>query len=151
MHRRQKIFYRIGLVLIFIFGGVFAAEASKANPVPRECRVWFEKAKIDSSKSCAMDCALIKSDMGTFDCSQFCDDLCVSLKKSDSANFGFKVSSLYPGLTEAEKQFVDNNPQMAVHAYWLSWRAENLCKEVYLISDTNDESDACPFYLGSST
>lgn len=98
-------------------------------------------------KSCAMDCALIESDMGTFDCSRFCDDLCATLKKSEPADFGFKLSSLYPGQTEAEKQFVDESPKMAVEAYWLSWRAESICKEVYFISDTNGGSDACRHFI----
>jgi hypothetical protein len=90
---------------------------------------------------------MLKSDMATFDCSRFCDELCRPVHKTEPIDFGFKLSSLYPGLTEAEKKIVDKNPHKALYAYWLSWRAESVCKEIYFVSDTNDESDACRHFV----
>lgn len=147
MFRWQAHLYFLWLMLGLTSGTVNASDRSKSDQVPKSCKAWFEKSKVVAGNSCAMDCALIKSDMGTFDCSRFCDQLCAPPKKLESVIFGFKISSLYPGLTEAEKKFVDKNPKIAAHAYWLSWRAEKLCEEIYLISDTNDESDACRHFI----
>ncbi len=94
-----------------------------------------------------MDCALLKSDMRTFDCSRFCEDFCKPKQKNEAINFGFKLSSLYPGLTDEEQRFVDKHPREALQAYWLSWRAESVCKTIYLVSRTNDESDACRHFV----
>lgn len=81
--------------------------------------------------------------MGTFDCNRFCDVLC----GAKPSNFGFQISNVYPGLTDAEREFVDQNPTIAAKAYWLSWRAESACKSIYKRSDTNDESDACRHFM----
>lgn len=133
-------------MLGLFFAVSIQAKAAKSNSITQACREWFKKAKVASS-SCALNCALIKTDMSTFDCSRFCDDLCAELMAPTDADFGFKLSSLYPGLTEAEKKFADQNPKIGAHAYWLSWRAESICKGEYHVSDTNDESDACRHFI----
>lgn len=94
-----------------------------------------------------MNCAMIDTDMNTFDCSRFCDDFCKPPKEVEESASTIGISALYPGLTEDEKRFVDKNPKKAVEAYWLSWRAEGICKTVYFVSDTNDESDACRHFV----
>lgn len=57
------------------------------------------------------------------------------------------MSSLYPGLTESERRFIDANPKVAIEAYWMSWKAEKICNSVFAVSDTNDESDACRHFM----
>ena len=135
------------IILALFFDTSFAAESKKAQSIPKECRAFFENAKLVKGKNCSIDCALIKSDMGTFDCGRFCDLFCSAAKNPEPSNYGLKLSSLYPGLTKAEKQFIDRNEKVAIHAYWLSWRAESICKEIYFNSDTNDESDACRHFI----
>ncbi len=90
---------------------------------------------------------MIDTDMSTFDCPRFCDKFCESLKEEEKSDSGLKISALYPGLTEDEKRIVDKNPKKALEAYLLSWRAESICKTIYLVSDTNDESDACRHFV----
>lgn len=137
-----------GLILLLSFSvRSFAAEPSNSTKVPDVCRRWFDKSKVATGKSCEIKCALMKSDMGTFDCSRFCDDLCAPSEKSPSNSVGVRLASVYPGLTDAEKRFVERNPGPALQAYLLSWRAESLCKDIYFVSDTNDESDACRHFL----
>jgi hypothetical protein len=118
------------------------AESAAKNKLPSACQRWFSKQKIKGNEDCSLKCSLAESDMGTFDCSRFCDELCES-----KPDLGFQISHLYPGLTEAERKFVDQNPVTATKAYWLSWRAEGSCKSIYFKSDTNDESDACRHYM----
>lgn len=101
-------------------------------------------------KGCLAACTALQVDMGTFDCPKFCDSLCVPTVAGEAVGLGFKLSGLYPGLTDAERKFADKNPMGALRAYHLSWKAERICKEVYFVSDTNDESDACRHFIWAS-
>lgn len=120
------------------------AEASSSIPI--ECKRWFDKSKVKAGKDCSLDCSMLSTDMSTFDCSRFCDDLCES-RPTEDQDFGFKLSSIYPGLTDAERKYADKHPKAALKGYWLSWRAESICKDLYFKSDTNDESDACRHFM----
>lgn len=42
-----------------------------------------------------------------------------------------------------EKSLAAAHPEKMLQAYKLSWKAESICSELYLTSQTNDESDAC--------
>ena len=118
------------------------AESAAKGKLPPACQRWFSKQKIKGHEDCSFKCSLAESDMGTFDCSRFCDEFCES-----KPDLGFQISNLYPGLTDAERKFVDQNPVAATKAYWLSWRADSSCKLIYFKSDTNDESDACRHFM----
>lgn len=136
------------LILLATYVQVPTAQASgppQNAHLPKQCKDWFEKAKLLREKDCALKCALLDSDMSNFDCSRFCDQLCSESSQTQEPEI--KLSALYPGLTDPEKKFIDQHPKDAVKAYWLSWRAEGICKDKYLVSDTNDESDACRHFV----
>lgn len=144
---------RSGLAIFFMLVVWFPLSPLFGEPkkplIPKECRDRFESKKINKSDDCSMACATLRVDMGTFDCGRFCDDYCKSIEKQ-VFDFGFQLSKLYPGLTDAEREFVNVNPQRAAQAYYLSWKAESICKKVYFVSDTNDESDACRHFIWAS-
>jgi len=112
-----------------------------------ECSDWFKKQKIQPGKDCIMDCAMAPTDMGSFECSNQCDELC---KSTYPPSYLFSLSELYPGLTDAERALVAAEPAKMVQAYKLSWKAEDLCNKIYLSSRLNDESDACRHFVWSS-
>ena len=82
--------------------------------------------------------------MGTLGCHAECSYLCES---SGAEDFIFKISDLYPGLTEAERAIVAQDPMRATKAYSLSLEAEEHCHKVFPSSRTNDESDACRHFM----
>jgi hypothetical protein len=141
----------LGLGLLLIFGQLsFGAVKKQKIVIPKECSKAFAKIKVKNADSCEMDCNLSGVDMSSFDCSRFCDNFCEDWKDSHSKSSNgpiFKLSNLYPGLTDSERKFADENPSRAIAAYRLSWEAESICKDEYRISDTNDESDACRHFV----
>lgn len=124
--------------VILLLGHISLA---KDDAIPTECTELFSNHKVRDKDNCTLACETLKIDMGTFYCAQYCTNYCSGI------DLGFRLSDLYPGLTEAEKKFVDSNPKKAAQAYLLSWKAEKLCHRIYLKSDTNDESDACRHYV----
>lgn len=66
------------LILIFSLGFASNAktESDKNLKIPSECIKWFIKGKVAKGKSCEVSCAVLESDMSSFDCSRFCDALC---------------------------------------------------------------------------
>lgn len=124
------------------------AKNQDKSSIPKECVVWFKGANLNLDKDCSFKCSMIDTDMGTFDCTRFCDSFCKPTKiEKKPVESSFKISSLYPGLTDGERKFVEKNVQVAIKAYWLSWQADGICKEIYHVSDTNDESDACRHFI----
>jgi len=139
--------FKFTVYFLFFLSAGSLAQLPKSFAIPKDCQDWFKKSKIIPGKSCVMDCALLQSGMATFDCSRFCEEFCLHNQKKEVFDFGFKISAVYPGLTDEERRFVEKHPQEALQAYWLSWRAESVCKTVYLVSNTNDESDACRHFV----
>ena len=131
----------IALVFISCFG-----LARPAKDIPSTCKAAFSRANIEKASDCEIKCAMVETDFSNFDCNRFCDDYCAQSKMRNS-DPQFRLSDLYPGLTEAEKKIVDENPLKTAEAYRLSWKAESVCREDYLVSDTNDESDACRHFI----
>jgi hypothetical protein len=132
-----------------LFFAVLLMTQNLFSETPTSCVSWFAKAKISKGKGCELKCAMIGSDMGTFDCQRFCDDLCRQPSPENArVDYGpFKVSNLYPLLTDKERDFVDSNPLQALEAYRLSHSAESICSSEYKYSGLNDESDACRHFV----
>lgn len=107
------------------------------------CEVWFKNSKIKLGADCLMDCSVAKTSMGTFDCTEQCSHFC---KLPIATELRFSLASLY-GLTTAERAIVAKYPEKALKAYQLSWRAETLCSKLFVVSNTNDESDACRHFV----
>lgn len=108
------------------------------------CKVWFEKQKISADeKFCVDKCLSADVGMGTFSCPQECKTLC----KNKERDVFFGILSLYPALTLKEREVCSLDKIKCTRAYYLSWRAENACKEELGRSITNDVSDACRHFL----
>jgi hypothetical protein len=124
-------FIRIFLILItFLF-----------IPTVYSCEDWFKSLKINVHKTCESKCRTAQTDMATYLCPQQCDILCKNLGKP------LKKDPNFYGLTDDEISFCKNNKLICIKAYDLSWDAEKICKELYIYSELNDESDACRHYV----
>lgn len=122
---------------------IFAKQNDAVSTIPKQCLDHFKSLKLNDS--CSINCNALNVDMSNFNCSEFCDKYCNQNYNAETSLI--RISELYPGLTGAEKKLVDKNPQQAIKAYLLSWKAEKVCKTIYFKSDTNNESDACRHFM----
>lgn len=123
------------LLFIFYFSSSVLAE---------DCQIWFKKTGIKRGGDCLIDCAVAKTDMGTFHCPVQCAVLCkTSIKKL----FLFNLSDLYLELNTAERTLVAKHPKKMLKAYQLTWSAENLCSTLFRKNGANDASDACRHFV----
>lgn len=111
------------------------------------CADWFAASKIKLGKDCLVKCVVAPVDMATFDCHNACSMLCSETVGTD---FIFKLSELYPGLSDAERALVSTNPKAALRAYVAKGRAESFCAIQFVDNRTNDESDACRHFFWAS-
>lgn len=105
------------------------------------CEDWFNLLKIKKDENCESLCRVAKVDMATYMCHNQCEQLCKKTIIQPKENFY--------GLTEDEIAFCKVNPVNCAIAYKQSWKAENICLDIYTFSDMNDESDACRHYVWS--
>jgi len=142
--------YQITFLIIL---NVLCFDALALKKDRKTCDVLVEEIRVAVDKEiltvedCSLECVRRLSPALGFN-----DPACVQLcsKKCDDffrASAKINLSDLYPGLTKAEKKLVDSNPKMSLKAYWLSYKAENMCAKVYKDSRTNDESDACRHFI----
>lgn len=109
-----------------------------------KCDIWFQKTGIQPGEQCLKRCVAASVDMGTFACNSRCEGFCkLPLKEK----WLFKMTELYPGLTDAERKLAAKEPSKTLRAYQLSWKAEQICSKEYFNSRTNDESDACRHFV----
>ncbi len=106
-----------------LFLSLFFAHSLAAS----EWKDWFSKSKTKRGKNCVLDCATAKVDLGSFTCPVQCPDLC---KSPLPDKLLFKLSDLYPGLTNAEKAMDLANNRLGII------EGENLGKK----SDFSEES-----------
>ncbi len=84
-----------GILLILLISSVSIADS---------CIDWFVASKIDSSSSdCEMNCSILATDLGTFECPGRCSDFCKKQAKCDNDLFW-------------KKQFDDRRPK--------NWRSD---------------------------
>lgn len=108
------------------------------------CEEWFKNLNILLDSQCIIKCTSSLTGLGTSYCPKLCPNLC---KSTFNKKFIFKISDLYPGLTESEKALASNDPVKTLKAYELSFKAESLCLKLYSKSKSNDESDACRHFI----
>lgn len=111
------------------------------------CDTWFAKTKIKKDGNCLNKCVVAKVDLSNFVCKNSCDHLCST---KIPVAFVFSLSSLYPGLTDAERALVAQKPKYSLIAYQQKANAESSCSELFGTNSTNDESDACRHFLWAS-
>lgn len=107
------------------------------------CENWFNNLKIKDSKNCLSLCRTSQTDMSSYSCTKSCDILC---KKNDKNSE--KEPNFYD-LTDDEIKFCKKEPVKCSKAYALGYLAENQCLKIFVVSDHNDESDACRHYIWS--
>lgn len=108
------------------------------------CDQWFASSGVKVGKNCLSECAVISTDMGTFECPTACPEFC---KSSVTTDFIFKISDLYPGLTSAERALAAQYPKESLKAFIEKDKAESICAEQFGGNRTNDESDACRHFV----
>lgn len=111
------------------------------------CDTWFAKTKIKKDSNCLNNCVVAKVDLSNFVCKNSCDYLCST---SISVKFVFSLSSLYPGLTDSERALVAKEPKNSLVVYQQKANAESNCSTLFGTNATNDESDACRYFLWAS-
>lgn len=136
---------KLKLELFICVFGVFVCTFSHFSACADICDEWFKQSKIKSgAQDCLLQCAIHKVDMSTFMCHDACGVLC---KKAMPVDFTFKLSSLYPGLTDAERALVSEFPKQAFQVYMAKYKAESVCQDLFGQNQTNDESDACRHFV----
>ena len=103
------------------------------------CHNWFLRANIEQGKDCEMKCAMLDTDMGTFDCPARCDEFC---KKHDLIDKLLGTLIYYPFLTSEEKNLVKKYPKEAVSVFKAKRVAEKATERKFRRNDQGDESDA---------
>lgn len=110
------------------------------------CDKWFKKSKIKQDADCEVKCAALKTDFKTFDCESRCEELCGVKSVNKQSTIQKYLARFAYSFSDAEKAIIKREPQKAWKAYRLSWKAEDLCSQLYWYSITGDESDACRHY-----
>lgn len=119
------------VILIILFGELVSADT---------CESWFLKSGVKAgTKNCEMDCALLPSDMGTFDCSAQCDKLCKTYINPDTAGVLAKYVER-KALTQAEKNLASKHPADALNAFRLKGDALDSTQRIFGKNGWNDES-----------
>lgn len=121
----------------------FTAHSSIANV----CSDWFKEGKIKINDECLMKCIQLDVDMSNAMCKAECSTFC---KTRGTDEFIFNLSALYPGLTDAERVLVSTNPKDSLKVFLDKQKAEDICSDLYVTNDLNDESDACRHFFWSS-
>lgn len=139
-----KLIFSSAIISLQLAAG--AANASVAKEPDKECVEWFKRSNVKpGSQDCEITCSTLITDMGTFTCPDQCEILCKP--KEDESLLSKFV--LYPGLTQAEKELVANNPKQAYAVYKLKGAAEDSTDRNFPNQDLNDESDAFRHFVWS--
>ena len=128
---------------------VFFALSSVVFAADNSCESWFLKSGVKAgTKDCEIDCAMIPSDMGSFDCSAQCDEFCKTYVKPDAiAEIARYVETRT--LTPSERSLIAKFPVEAVKAYLAKKSALESTRRIFGNSFRNDESDAYRHFMWS--
>jgi hypothetical protein len=113
-----------------------------------DCQKWFDKHHLKKGPSCFDNCSLLslRSDEDNAACVGYCSRLCRSEYINDHPVDNIKETIsrlvLYPGLTEAEKKLIVEDPKEALTVYLQKNTAEDETQTLFPNSLVNDESDA---------
>lgn len=131
----------VGIIFAAFFIFCFSARADQPDS---ECVDWFKASKVKpGTKACELECAILMTDMGTFICPNQCDLLC----KDTSGKSILGRIVYYPGLTPAEKNLVEKNPEDALTAFIQKTRAEWSSGRNFPEQGLNDEGDAFRHFM----
>jgi hypothetical protein len=127
------------LLVILIIGN-----SKVAWSIDQICDPWFKESGVKPGPDCFLDCATLPVGMETFDCHNDCPGYC---NQPVTADFIFKLTDLYPGLTSAERALAAQYSGNALLGYKDALAVESLCASKFGKSRTNDESDACRHFM----
>ncbi len=129
--------------LIFLTFFIFGLTLHAKSP-DQKCLAWLNNSKIKvGSKDCELECSTLMTDMGTFMCPNQCDMLC---KDAGEKSILGKIL-YYPGLTPAEKNLVEKNPEDVLTAFIQKTRAEWSSGRNFPEQGLNDEGDAFRHFI----
>ena len=113
------------------------------------CEAWFLKSGIKSgTKDCELNCSIIKTDLGAFDCPGLCKELCKTTLRPDTmAEIAKYVEPM--ALTPSEKSLIAKYPIDALRVYQAKQAATNSTKRIFGGNFRNDETDAYRHFMWS--
>ncbi len=137
---------------IFVLMALFFSKISSAD-----CKEWFLDQKLNvGSDTCLGRCIVAEVDMATFSCRSECEVLChpkktknKKIKKQTAAKNEEKNNSgsLYPGLNDAEKKIVSENPLKAVVVGIQKFKAEHIADTLFSYGSIDGENDAARHFM----
>jgi hypothetical protein len=132
---------------IFLITNLIFGPAALAADDP--CERWFLKSGVKAgTDNCEINCAIIPSDMGTFDCSTRCEDFCKTYVKPDSITEIAKYVETRT-LTPSERSLIAKYPIDALKVYRAKQTSTNSTKRIFGGNFRNDESDAYRHFMWS--
>ncbi len=135
---------RLGAMALIFSCCLIGQSVYSADPA---CAKWFERSAKKIQSNCELDCATFGTDMGTYHCLNACEDLCSELKHGAASRPGRFL--YYPGLTEAERKLVEQNPKEAIVVFVQKTRAEMSSSRIFPSQRFNDEGDAFRHFMWS--
>ena len=135
---------RLGAMALLFSCCLVGQAVYSADPA---CTKWFERNAKKIQSNCELDCATFGTDMGTYQCLNACEDLCSKLKSDAASRPGRFL--YYPGLTEAERKLVEQNPKEAIVVFVQKTRAEMSSSRIFPSQRFNDEGDAFRHFMWS--
>jgi hypothetical protein len=122
--------------MFYLFLGLAAKVQAQTKDA---CYEWFAFAKIAKGHDCEMKCAMLDTDMGTFDCPARCSDFC---REQPVVNKILGTLVYYPLLNPVERTLIKSYPKEAILVYKAKGTAEGATKRNFHRNDQDDESDA---------
>ena len=113
------------------------------------CESWFLKSEVKAgTKTCELDCSVIPTNMGTFNCGSQCDKLCKTIIDPDTMA---KIARYIEprALTPVERSLIAKYPIDALRVYQAKRAATDSTKRIFNGNFRNDESDAYRHFLWS--
>jgi hypothetical protein len=128
---------------------IFFVASPTALAFENTCESWFLKSGVKAgTQDCELDCALLPSGMGTFDCSTRCEGFCKTYLKPDTMSEIAKY--IEPrALTPSERSLIAKYPLAAIRVYRTKRDATNSTKRLFGRNFRNDESDAYRHFMWS--
>lgn len=132
------------MVQLLVFAVIFSLPLSLSQA--DSCTAWFNSSHWDKKENCRDNCeTFLISHPDKIDCAAQCKQLCNGTYKdttTDTTKGLFGSLIFYPGLTDAEKKLIAENPSDSLKVFLAKNSAEEEAQSLFPKSRTNDESDA---------
>lgn len=134
---------------IVFFTIFFLNATALCAKAPPSCQRWFKSSKIiKKAKACEAECAMLSVDMGTFDCPNFCKELCKApVAATNHITHLLGQALYYPGLNKVEKKLVAKYPVESLIVFYKKALAEYSTTKVFSEIKKNDKSDAYRHFI----